>query len=151
MTGEDIKRRILSDMKVELADEFDQNFRRKAFFTEAWKARRDPTANGSLLLVTGTLRRSIQSSITPKGVRFTSNVPYASMHNEGLKGSVTVKGHWRKGKTGKQHKVKQHSRKVDMPKRQFVGDGPRTQSIIKGVIHDTLKEFEEELKKQLKQ
>ncbi len=151
MTGEDIKRRILSDMKVELADEFDQNFRRKAFFTDAWKARRNPKANGSLLLVTGTLRRSVQSAITPKGVRFTSNVPYASIHNEGLKGNVMVKGHWRRGRNGKKHKVKPHNRKVNMPKRQFVGDGPKTQSIIKGVIHDVMKEFEEELKKKLKQ
>lgn len=28
---------ILKDLKVELSDEFDRNFERKAFFNEAWK------------------------------------------------------------------------------------------------------------------
>ena len=30
-----LKRNILNDMRVELADEFDRNFERKAFFTRA--------------------------------------------------------------------------------------------------------------------
>ena len=29
--------KILTDLKVELADEFDRNFERKAFFGKAWK------------------------------------------------------------------------------------------------------------------
>ena len=32
-----LKRNILNDMRVELADEFDRNFERKAFFTRKWK------------------------------------------------------------------------------------------------------------------
>lgn len=35
-----LKRNILSDMRVELAEEFDRNFERKAFFTRKWKPRR---------------------------------------------------------------------------------------------------------------
>ncbi|MBR5898080.1 MAG: hypothetical protein IKZ14_01265 [Muribaculaceae bacterium] len=35
-----LKRNILNDMRVELADEFDRNFERKAFFTRKWKPRR---------------------------------------------------------------------------------------------------------------
>lgn len=66
-----LKKNIIADLRVELAEEFDRNFERKAFFTEKWKKRRNPDANGSLLLVTGSLRRSIQASETADGVRFT--------------------------------------------------------------------------------
>lgn len=34
-----LKRNILSDMRVELTEEFDRNFERKAFFTDEWKKR----------------------------------------------------------------------------------------------------------------
>lgn len=68
-----LKKNIISDLRVELAEEFDKNFQRKAFFTERWKKNRNPNARGSLLVVTGTLRRSIQASETPDGVRFTKS------------------------------------------------------------------------------
>ena len=34
-----LKSDILSDMRVELSDEFDRNFERKAFFSDKWKPR----------------------------------------------------------------------------------------------------------------
>ena len=34
-----LKADILSDMRVELSDEFDRNFERKAFFSDKWKPR----------------------------------------------------------------------------------------------------------------
>ena len=145
-----LKKNIISDLRVELSDEFDRNFQRKAFFTERWKKRRNPNARGSLLVVTGTLRRSIQASETPDGVRFTSNVPYATVHNEGGKGSVTVRKHQRKRK-GNTHTVRQHMRKVNMPQRQFVGDGKETQRIIQSVIDDNLQQYNNELTKALRQ
>lgn len=39
LDGEQLKRNILSDMRVELTEEFDKNFERKAFFTDKWKKR----------------------------------------------------------------------------------------------------------------
>lgn len=36
------KKNIISDLRVELAEEFDKNFTRKAFFTDKWKKRRNP-------------------------------------------------------------------------------------------------------------
>ena len=75
MDGKKIKKRIISDMRVELSDEFDKNFQRKAFFSKRWKPRQYHTPRGTLLLVTGALRRSIQAQETDSGVRFTSNVP----------------------------------------------------------------------------
>ena len=38
-----VLRLILKDIKVELGDEFDQNFERQAFFSQAWERRRSPT------------------------------------------------------------------------------------------------------------
>ena len=109
-TPEQLKKDIISDMRVDLAEEFDKNFNRKAFFTEKWKKRRNPYALGSLLVVTGSLRKSIQAKETPIGVTFTSNQPYTTLHNEGGKGSVTVRQHTRKSKKGKNYTVKQIGR-----------------------------------------
>ena len=82
-------------------------------------------------------------------MRFTSNQPYATLHNEGGKGSVTVRKHQRKRK-GNTHNVRQHMRKVNMPQRQFVGDGQDTQRIIKNVIDDNLEQYNQEIIKALK-
>ena len=67
ITPDKLKSNILNDMRVELSDEFDKNFERKAFFTDAWKARKDTKANGSLLVVSGRLRRSIKGSVEGDG------------------------------------------------------------------------------------
>ena len=136
-----LKHNILSDMRVELTEEFDKNFERKAFFTDKWKQRANTKAKGSLLLVTGTLRRSIKSEVRGNGVRFTSAVPYATIHNEGGTGTKSVKAHLRRGRKGKYHQVKAHFRRFKMPQRQFIGDGKQTQEIIKEIINDNLREF----------
>ena len=151
LDSEQLKRNILSDMRVDLTEEFDKNFERKAFFTRSWKKRADPNAKGSLLLVTGTLRRSIRSEVRGNGVRFTSAVPYASIHNEGGTGTKSVKAHVRRGKKGNTHQVKAHMRRFKMAQRQFIGDGKHTQEIIKGVISDNLKNYNIQLNKLFKQ
>lgn len=88
-----IAKRILQDIKVELGDEFDRNFERKAFFSEAWERRHSPVfgnRSGSLLVDTGTLRRSVRSEIDSGGysIRFFSDLVYAAIHNEG--GEIVV-------------------------------------------------------------
>ena len=42
-----LKADILSDMRVELSDEFDRNFERKAFFSDKWKPRAHDYNRGS--------------------------------------------------------------------------------------------------------
>ena len=142
-----MKHRILQDLRVELTDEFDRNFERKAFFGKRWKPRRTE-GRGSLLLVSSTLRRSIQASETPDGVRFTSQVPYATIHNEGGPYTQNVRAHQRH-RRGKTHNVRAHQRRGTMPQRQFIGDGPDTRRIIRSVIDDNVKRFAEELKQAL--
>ena len=134
---------ILKDMRVELKDEFDRNFERKAFFSDAWKPRKDPKALGSLLVVTGAMRRSIKAEVADHGVRFSSSLPYTTIHNEGGKGTLTVKAHYRTNKKhGKRYRVRSHKRRFNMPQRQFSGDGKETQQHIKNVIDDNLKQFD---------
>lgn len=71
-------RRILSDIRVELGDEFDRNFERQAFFSDAWARRKIPTRPGGTILVdTGTLRRSIRSRTTDDSITFYTDLPYA--------------------------------------------------------------------------
>ena len=136
-----LKADILSDMRVELSKEFDRNFERKAFFSDKWKPRAHDYPRGSLLIVSSAMRRSTQGEVSGDGVRFTSSKPYTSLHNEGGTGYKMVRAHTRRSKKGKVYTVRAHQRKFNMPQRQFIGDGPDTQRIIKTVIDDNLKQF----------
>ena len=82
-------RRSLDETRVAITDAFDQNFERKAFFSEAWQRRKGNHRNDKPLLVdTGNLRRSIKSKISEDRIVFYSELPYARIHNEG--GVITV-------------------------------------------------------------
>jgi phage gpG-like protein len=94
-------KKILTDIKVELVEEFDKNFERKSFFSQQWerKQRRNPGAKGETMMGTGALRRSIRATLAGNSIVFTSSLPYASILNEG--GTITVtekmkKFFWRK-------------------------------------------------------
>ncbi len=87
-----IIKNILNDIRVDLTDEFDQNFERQAFFSQAWQRRKSPTRPGGHILVdTGQLRRSIHSRTTDNAITFYSDLPYAAIHNEGGEIIVTPK------------------------------------------------------------
>jgi len=92
MELEAIIRKILTDIETDLKDEYDRNFTRQAFFSEAWQRRRG-TLRGdhSILIDTGNLRRSIKSRIQGDSVVFYSDLPYASIHNDGGEIRVTAK------------------------------------------------------------
>jgi phage gpG-like protein len=79
---------ILSDIRVELLDEFDQNFTRKAFFTRKWKRSSNITGKGSLMVKSGALRRSLRAKVSGTSIIFSADSPYARIHNEG--GEITV-------------------------------------------------------------
>ena len=88
-----IIKNILNDIRVEMTDEFDQNFEREDFFSEAWQRRRSPTRPGGHILIdTGQLRRSIQSRTTDNSITFYTNLPYAEIHNDG--GEIVVTQLW---------------------------------------------------------
>lgn len=96
-----IIKRILKDIRVEMGDEFDRNFERQAFFSEAWARRKSPIRNEgrAILTDTGQLRRSIQSRTTENSITFYTDLPYAEIHNDGGEIKVTkrMKGYfWHK-------------------------------------------------------
>lgn len=87
-----IIRRILKDIQVEMGDEFDRNFERQAFFSEAWARRKSPTRpGGSILIDTGNLRKSIGSRMTENSIVFYTTLPYAAIHNDGGEIVVTAR------------------------------------------------------------
>lgn len=89
---QNIIKRILKDIRVEMGDEFDRNFERQAFFSEAWARRKSPTRpGGSILIDTGNLRKSIGSRTTENSIVFYTTLPYAAIHNDGGEIKVTKK------------------------------------------------------------
>lgn len=147
----DLIQNILSDMKVELTEMFDRNFERKSFFDSKWKPRKDTRAKGSLLHVTGKMRRSIRAMIRGHGVRYTSPLPYTELHNKGGKISQHVRTHTRKNRrTGKAYKVRAHTRSMIMPRRQFIGDHGEVQKAIREIIDENISNFFNQLAKEIK-
>lgn len=138
----DILKNILSDIKIELTEEFDRNFEREAFFSKPWK----PSTHG--LQLSGNLRKSISSKVQGKNVVFTSQLPYSSIHNEGgtIRVTAKMKGFFfaKYKETGdplyKALALKKIGSKITMPKRQFIGDSPETRKAIEDIIHEDMDE-----------
>lgn len=150
---------ILDDMRVDLSDEFDRNFERKGFFSDKWKPRAHDYTRGSLLMVSGAMRRSTQGEVSGDGVRFKSSEPYTAVHNEGGKITVTAKMKkffWAKfketGEVGWKHMALMPvGRVIEIPERRFIGDGPDTAKIIEEAISRNLEKFNLKLSDLLRQ
>jgi len=84
-------KRLLTDLKVELTDEFDRNFQRKAFFDRAWPKEGHHNPRGSQLIRSGKLRRSINPSVHSDEIHWESTEPYADIQNSGGEITVTMK------------------------------------------------------------
>lgn len=142
LDADKLKKTLLTDIKVDLSEEFDRNFERKAFFSDKWKPRAHNYPRGSLLMVSGAMRRSTQGQVSGDGVRFSSSLPYTALHNEGGKITVTAKMKrffWYKYKhtkdeTWKRMALMKVGKVITMPERRFIGDGPDTQRIIREAI-----------------
>lgn len=87
----DFYKNVASDIRVELLEEFDQNFARKAFFDKSWPEVKMPVKRGTLMMRSGALRRSVRARSIPNGAGFSSSLPYAKIQNEGGKIKITVK------------------------------------------------------------
>ena len=94
MNINDLEKKITQDLAVELADEFDRNFERKAFFTDKWPSPKINNSRGSVMNRSGNLRRSIKYNVRDGMILFSSSLPYASIHNEG--GEITVTAQMKK-------------------------------------------------------
>ena len=170
---------LLNDICVELSEEFDRNFERKAFFERKWKPRRNE-GKGSLMLQTGKLRRSLRGRVTGNNsVTWTSSEPYADIHNRG--GEITVTENMRRffwakyyelgGKIKYKKKggmskasirvskeaefyralaLKKVGSKITIPQRQFIGDHPRVKECVKECADALIKEFLSDVRKGFK-
>ena len=175
-TESELKKAIassLQDIRVELLDEFDRNFERKAFFAKAWERRRPGYRSDKPLLIDpGNLRRSIAAKTTNNSVVFSSNAPQAGIHNHGGEITVTYKMKayfWHKyyeaiggfgfTKKGEQRKDKRNvaisqeaqfyrsmalqkvGKKIRIPQRQFIGNAPEVEKIVREIVEENLQKF----------
>lgn len=121
----DFLNKILKGVKVDLTEDFDRNFERKAFFSGApWKPTKRPVSRGSLLVRTSRMRNSAKSEIQGDSIVFKSSVPYYGIHNDG--GEIK-----RTSKKGKSYTI-------NMPKRQTIGNAPEVNRIIMENIEDVV-------------
>lgn len=155
---------FIQDVAVELNDEFDRNFERKAFFDETWPAEKLKNSNGSLMNRTGTLRASISNNILNDIISWQSSLPYSEIHNTGGKIKITQKMRnffWAmyyknigntlydiKTKSAvyddapkeaifwKALALKKIGDEITIPKRQFIGNHPRVHEVIQDVFND---------------
>lgn len=116
---------------------------------------------GSTLVVTGALRADTSYTTQPGEVTLKNGRPYAKAHNEGFEGTVTIKAHKRNKysktkvgtgrltKTGKERTktmtvksgestVKAHSRKMKIPKRQFMPTSENDSPVLNNAIQRQL-------------
>jgi phage gpG-like protein len=132
---------ITKDIAVMAADMFDRNFERESFFGEKWTpskyVAKDNAKRGKnrfLLQKTGHLRKSIRYSVSANTITFSSNLPYAAIHNEGgdiaHPGGTAYAFNKKKNQTiwisnrkaeGKDYK-RTGPHTIPIPQRQFVGD-----------------------------
>lgn len=117
-----------------------QRFREQSWIdtaTEPWRRRRPGAKRNrgrALLVNTGRLRRGNRIiKVGPLSVTIGNDVPYAAAHNYGFNGVVSIPAHTRKKtKKGTPRKktvvsvigeipVKAHTRKMNMPRRRFMG------------------------------
>lgn len=133
---------------------------------EQWKARSQKAKRNkgrALLVNSGRLRRSIRiSKLTANSVTIGTDVPYAAAHNSGANGTVNVRAHNRRKfarnkvgtgkltKTGKERTktmtsvsgvtaVRQHTRKMNLPKRQFMGESRYLNKLIERKLTTMIK------------
>lgn len=161
----------LTDVRVEMTEEFDRNFTRQAFFTDGW-ARKAHDNGKPKLIGTGTLRRSIGSQQTEDSVVFFSTEKYALIHNNGGEIKVTSrmkKYFWyryiqvagkmtrtRAGTFGRSKKnlqlgadaeffkamaLKKVGSKIAIPRRQFIGMHPQIRQAVQEIIERNFNQF----------
>ena len=150
MPKNDLVHNILSDIAVELEDEFKRNFERKAFFDAKWK----DSPHG--LIESGDLRDSITGEAHSDYAEISSDAPYAEIHNEGGRIQVTARM-----KAWAWHKYKETHKElyasigkmrvgsyIEIPKRQFIGDHPVVDKAVEDIIVENVDRYLDSLLEQ---
>ncbi len=142
------------------------NFKAQGWQGSSFQKWKKNARNGTILVKSGRLRRGTTFTTTPGIAHVVNNVPYAGVHNRGFNGTVQVKSHKRRiyeankvatgrlTKTGKAQmktvhslkgsaQVKAHTRKMKIPKRQFMPENMTDSPVLANAIR---REIERELK-----
>jgi phage gpG-like protein len=176
MNPNDFLKNVLSDVRVDVSEEFDRNFERKGFFDKKWRGTNMPNQRGSLLMRSGKLRRSVQSRQNDNSVSWSSSLPYAKINNDGGEIIVTTRmksffwamfykssGAAGKGNSDRSKRLSAEAQqwknlalqkvgaKMKIEKRQFIGDHPIVRQRIEAVVDLNMKELETYYYNQLKQ
>lgn len=145
---------------------FNNSFRMQGWLGNSftpWRKRRSRKRSRRAILVdTGRLRRGTRITSNTGGVvRIGNDTPYARAHNEGFRGVANVRAHNRNvysktkvgtGKLTKKGKermktvstnsgttqVKAHTRKMNIPQRQFMGESPYLTTKLKRILQAEL-------------
>lgn len=170
MDSNTFRNNVLKDIKVELDEEFDRNFERKAFFDRPWTplSRAYNPEGGSMLLRTGALRRSLHSRISGSAIIYSSSLRYAGLQNYGgtVRQNFVPSPKMRRWAWANYHELKKSGneagaekyrrmalakrikRTFTVPARPFVGDHPRIWEIAGDIIAEhAAKAVSEETKK----
>ncbi len=168
MDKEKVIKNIAKNVKVELDEEFDKNFERKAFFDRQW-APLSPyyhPMTGSMLLRTGALRKSIHSRLVGNSsINYYSSLRYAGIHNEGgiieqnfVPTSKQRRFFFAKYKQTGDEKFRRSAmakrihRKIAIPARPFIGDHPKVREAIGEIATEIIaQEIQKEMENNLKQ
>ncbi len=162
----DFLKNILTDLKVELMDEFDRNFERKAFFDKPWLPTR-ANRRGSTLMRSGALRRGNRAIVAGHSIHFSNSLPYARIQNEGGVIIVTRKMqkyfwamYYRSGGKGKKLNaeaqywkfmaLKKVGSRIVIRERRFIGHHPQVDRAVKRVVDDNFREIDSYIKSILK-
>ncbi len=178
MDFKDVVKNIVDDVAVDLTQEFDRNFERKAFFNKKWPETKHTYSRGSLLDRSGKLRRSINKTNTGQSISWKSSLPYASIHNEGGEIEVTAKMKsyfWAmfykangaaKGNKGGKKRIEKLSGEaakwksmalmkvgtiMKIDQRQFIGWDPQVDRRVQLIVNHNMEEVGKTIKKNLKQ
>lgn len=154
-------KQIPRKMGVIALDHFDKSFKNQGFTDSSlqpWRKTQSGKTNTfgrrpsqSILIKSGRLRRGTRrATVNSRFVRIVNDVPYAEVHNEGFKGTVKVPAHTRDVKTfsyniktrsrnkkpvGKREvPVRLHTRKMNMPRRRFMGKSRMMNADIEKMI-----------------
>ena len=157
-----MNRQLMAKVGVVMLRFTDDRFRQQGWkdgVLQPWEKRKSDKDVGRFILVkSARLKRGNRIiGTTENSITMGNDVPYAEAHNDGHKGSVTVKAHTRKKfakskiatdkltKTGNFRKktvlkligdvqVKSFNRKMNMPERRFMGKSKTLSKSIKDLV-----------------
>lgn len=146
----------------------DGNFRAQGFQGKRFERWPGNRRGGTILIQRSHLRRSTLAQTGRGSFRVYNYARYAAAHNRGFKGNVTVRSHTRRkftakrvgtgrfNKSGSERKktihevtgastVKQHVRRMNVPKRQFMPETAQDSPVLNNAIKRNITNFLKEL------